>query len=42
MSVGEFVLAMDGVAIANGTYKQRFTWDDVLDFEAKLNGKNNP
>ena len=38
MSPGEFMLALDGIAIANGTYnrKQKMTWNDVLEMEAKL------
>lgn len=41
MSYGEFLLAMDGYAMAQGTYKSEgLTWNDVLEAEAKLNVKN--
>jgi hypothetical protein len=38
MTPGEFNLAVDGIAIANGTYKKKptMTWNDVLDMEAAL------
>lgn len=36
MSLGEFMLAMDGVAMANGTYqKNTLTWNDVLEADAE-------
>lgn len=31
--MGEFILAMDGVAMSNGTYKEKATWNDVLEAE---------
>lgn len=41
MSLGEFMMAMDGQAMANGTYKRGMSWNEVLEMEASLkNGKN--
>jgi hypothetical protein len=31
MTLGEFILAMDGVAMEKGTYKSGVTWDEVLE-----------
>lgn len=43
MSVAEFFLALDGVAISNGTYKQRsnkVTWNDIIELEARANANH--
>lgn len=42
MSMGEFILAMDGLAMANGTYRKKATWNDVLEEEAKWQSLQSP
>ncbi len=39
MSIGEFALAMDGHLMSIGAKKKGATWNDVLEAEAKANGK---